>query len=139
MPPRKSHVQEIRARPLLHLLHYTATPREGVVNHECDRRTGAVSGRREVHRLPLQYGVKSIRIRPCLLQQAKVESGSEGTVKIDPRAAGVVFSFSSSRPNWTSLFQREDRNGGTYELRDDRNPVANVPGTTYGCLLEIIL
>jgi len=63
MPPRKSHVQEIRARPPLHHHHKTATPREGVVNHVCDGLTGAVSGRGEVHRLPrpLQYGVKSIR------------------------------------------------------------------------------
>lgn len=105
----------------------TTTPWAGVVNHGGDRvYRGSFCG--EVHQLPRPLQPvrgKSIRIYvQCLLQQGTVESGPEiGTVKIDPnRVAGVVFfSFYSFRPNWTSLFQRQDRNGGTYVVRDDRN------------------
>jgi len=80
----------------------------GVVNHVFDRRTGVVSAERCTRHL--EYTRLNQSVRPCLLQGAAT-NWPEGTVKIDPRA-GVVFSFLSCCPNWTSLFQREDRNGG---------------------------
>jgi len=117
MPPRKSQEQEIRAwpPPLLHfkqphLLYLTM----GVVNHVFDRRTGVVSAERCTGHLEYTGLNQSVR-GTCLLQGA-VTNGPEGTVKIDPHA-GVVFSFPSCCPNWTSLFQREDRNGGIGHVR----------------------